>query len=145
MALAILGRNSLRISPILVISSSVRSSSFRCAIRWARHSSLESLRSSFSFSSFVFCSGGEDRPDLLHLFLDDGGQLLAGLLHLGPVLLADVRDLGLLLVGQVQVLDAARPGPPRVLASWAASLAPIANTAATASTALNILMTRLHH
>jgi hypothetical protein len=49
--------------------------------------------------------GSKDVTNLFHLFLDDGSQLLAGFSHLGLVLFADVRDLGLLLVGQVQFLD----------------------------------------
>ena len=32
----------------------------------------------------------EDVPDLPHLFLDEGAQLLGGLLNLGSALLADV-------------------------------------------------------
>src|SRR5262249_38054884 len=47
----------------------------------------------------------DDAHDLLQLFPDRAAQLVAGLLHLGTELLADVRELGLLVVGQVQVLE----------------------------------------
>src|SRR6516165_9065550 len=43
----------------------------------------------------------EDSHDHLNLFPDRGAGLIARIMNLGPILLADVRELGLLLVGQV--------------------------------------------
>jgi hypothetical protein len=50
----------------------------------------------------------DDSYDRLHLFPNRRAQLVTGLLHLGPELLADLRDLRLLNVGQVQVPEASR-------------------------------------
>src|SRR6516164_2802100 len=51
----------------------------------------------------------DDSQDRLYLFPDDGAELATGLMHLGTVLLADGRDLFLLIVGQVQVLEVRDP------------------------------------
>src|SRR5262249_52470141 len=45
----------------------------------------------------------------LPLFPGRGAQFIARLLNLGPILLPDVRELGLLLVGKIQVLEVCNP------------------------------------
>src|SRR6516225_856693 len=56
----------------------------------------------------------DDGHDRLHLLPDSAPQLVAGLMHLGAVLLADVPDLGLLILGEVQLLEVGDPVRPPV-------------------------------
>src|SRR5262249_34578351 len=51
----------------------------------------------------------EDGYDLLDFLPDRGTQLIARLVNLGPVLLPDGRDLGLVVVTQVQLLEVRDP------------------------------------
>src|SRR6516225_3835052 len=53
----------------------------------------------------TFLSALDDGHDRLHFFPDGGAQPVAGLLHPRTVLLADLRDLALLVAAQVQFLE----------------------------------------
>src|SRR5262249_7422926 len=55
-----------------------------------------------------------DSQNRCDLFPGGGPQLVASLVNLGPVLLPDVLDLGLLLVSQVQVLEVRNSAGPFV-------------------------------